>query len=108
MVLAKAKAFLSPDTSPELITLADRALRRAGALGQLPTPIEDLIRAANVTSETDAEGVVQRFLSTLNEQSRSWFKSALQKMRGIADLRQRAIYVPPDKAPRQLFASAHE
>jgi len=108
MVLAKAKAFLSPDTSPELITLADRALRRAGALGKLPTPIEDLIRAAGVKAETDTEGIVQRFVSTLNEQSRSWFKSAIQKIRGIADLRQRAIYVPPDKAPRQLFASAHE
>lgn len=108
MALVKTKAFLSPDTSPELITLADRSLRRAGALGKLPTPIEDLIRAANVTAETDTEGVVQRFLSTLNEQSRSWFSSAIQKMRGIADLRQRAIYVPSDKAPRQLFASAHE
>jgi uncharacterized protein DUF955 len=108
MVLVKTKALLSPDTSPELIKLADRSLRRAGALGKLPTPIEDLIRAANITAEDDADGVVQRFISTLNEQSQGWFRSALQKMRGIADLRQRAIYVPSDKAPRQLFASAHE
>ena len=108
MIFVKAKTVLSPDTSPELVKLADRALRRAGALGKLPTPIEDVIRAANVTTESDADGVVQRFISTLNEQSRSWFRSAIQKMRGIADLKQRAIYVPSDKAPRQLFASAHE
>lgn len=108
MPLPKTQLIISPDTAPELISLADRALRRAGAVGKLPTPIEDLIRAANITSEADADGVVRRFLSTLNEQSRTIFESAMQKMRGIADLRQRAIYVPSDKPPRELFASAHE
>jgi len=108
MALPKTQLIISPDTAPELIRLADHALRRAGAIGKLPTPIEDLIRAANIKSETDSDGVVKRFLSTLNEQSRSLFESAMQKMRGIADLRERAIYVPGDKAPRELFASAHE
>lgn len=108
MALPKKQLIISPDTAPELISLADRALRRAGAVGKLPTPVEDLIRAANITSESDPEGVVSRFLSTLNAQSRAIFESAMQKMRGIADLRERAIYVPSDKAPRELFASAHE
>jgi hypothetical protein len=108
MALPNIKLIVSPDTAPELITLADRALRRAGAVGRLPTPIEDLIKAADITAESDTEGAVTRFLSILNEQGRASFKAAMQKMRGIADLRGRAIYVPSDKAPRKLFASAHE
>jgi hypothetical protein len=108
MALPNIKFIASPDTAPELIKLADRALRRAGAVGRLPTPIEDLIKAAHITAESDTEGAVARFLSMLNEQSRASFKAAMQKMRGIADLRGRAIYVPSDKAPRELFANAHE
>lgn len=108
MALPQLKLIVSPETAPDLIKLADRALRRGGAVGKLPTPIDDLIKAAHITSESDTEGAVRRFLSTLNEQSRTLFQSALQKMRGIADLRARAIYVPSDKAPRELFANAHE
>lgn len=108
MSLPNSRLIISPESAPEIIKIADRALRAAGARGKLPTPIEDLIRAAKITDERDAEGVVKRFLSSLNEGRRAFFRSSMQKLRGIADLRERAVYVPSDTAPRERFAKGHE
>lgn len=104
---SKSLIHSPPDSASEIAKLADRALRKAGAIGVLPTPIDDLIKAAEITDESEAGGVAQ-FLSTLDEQSRNVFGSVLQKMRGLSDMRARAIYVPSDKPPRQSFAKAHE
>jgi Zn-dependent peptidase ImmA (M78 family) len=108
MYLATPNAIVSPETAPELIRIADRALRASGAKGRLPTPIEDLIRAANIVEDGDTEGVMKRFLSLLNEKGSLFFRSSMQKLRGIADLRERAVYVPSDTAPRERFAKGHE
>jgi hypothetical protein len=108
MLLSRTQAILTLESGPEIIKIADRALRAAGANGKLPTPIEDLILAAKVVEDKDTEGTVRRFLSSLSESSRSLFHSTFQKVRGIADLRQRAVYVPADTAPRQRFAKGHE
>lgn len=32
----------------------------------------------------------------------------MRKIRGLADLRDKAIYVPSDKSPRELFVKSHE
>lgn len=108
MYLATPNIIVSPETAPELIKIADRALRVAGARGKLPTPIDDLIEASNIIEDHDTEGVVRRFMSLLNDSSRSFFRSSMQKLRGIADLRERAVYVPADTAPRERFAKGHE
>ncbi|HEX8178635.1 MAG TPA: hypothetical protein VF525_03745 [Pyrinomonadaceae bacterium] len=108
MALPNSRLVVSPESAPEIIKIADRALRAAGARGKLPTPVEDLIRAARITDEGDAEGVVKRFLSSLNEGRRAFFRSSMQKLRGIADMRERAVYVPTDTAPRERFAKGHE
>ncbi len=108
MSLPSTQAILTLESAPEIIKIADRALRAAGAKGKLPTPVEDLILAAKIIEDKDTEGTVRRFLSSLNESSRSLFRSTLQKVRGIADLRERAVYVPADTAPRQRFAKGHE
>lgn len=108
MTLPNSHLIISPESAPEIIRIADRALRAAGARGKLPTPIEDLIRAAKITDDGDTEGVVKRFLSSLNEGRRAFFRSSMQKLRGIADLRERAVYVPTDTAPRERFAKGHE
>ena len=108
MIVPNSHLIISPESAPEIIRIADRALRAAGARGKLPTPIEDLIRAAKITDERDTEGVVKRFLSSLNEGRRAFFRSSMQKLRGIADLRERAVYVPTDTAPRERFAKGHE
>lgn len=97
-----------PESAPEIFQIAERALIVAGAKGKLPTPMDNLLAAAKISHETDPEGVVQRFLKSLNEQGRSLFQFSLQKIRGIADLRGQAVYVPTDTVPRQRFAEGHE
>lgn len=97
-----------PESAPEIFQIAERALIAAGAKGKLPTPLDDLLGAAKIVKEKDPDGVVQRFLKSLNEQRRAFFQSSLQKLRGIADLRERAVYVPNDKLPRKRFADGHE
>lgn len=101
------RPIITIESAPEIIKIADRALKAAGAKGKLPTPIEELIQAANI-GDKDTEGVITRFVSSLNEGGKLLFRSTLQKLRGIADLRQRAIYVPSDTAPRERFAKGHE
>ena len=97
-----------PESAPEIFQIADRALIAAGAKGKLPTPMDDLLGAAKIARETDPEGVVQRFLKSVSEQGRALFQFSLQKVRGIADLRERAVYVPTDTIPRKRFADGHE
>jgi Zn-dependent peptidase ImmA (M78 family) len=108
MAFPNSHLIISPESAPEIVRIADRALRTAGARGKLPTPIEDLIQAAKITDEVDAEGIVKRFISSLKEGQRAFFRSSMQKLRGIADLRERAVYVPTDTAPRERFAKGHE
>src|SRR5882724_2811745 len=97
-----------PDSQDEVSEIAERMLRAADAVGKLPTPIDDLVRAADVVDEPESPGLIERFASLLNEGRRNLFRSTLQKLRGIADLRERVVYVPNDTAPRVLFAKAHE
>src|SRR5262247_563892 len=99
MTFPNSHLIISPESAPEITRIADRALRAAGARGKLPTPIEDLILAAKITDEGNTEGFVRRFISSLKEGQRAFFRSGMQKLRGIADLRERAVYVPADTAP---------
>ncbi len=97
-----------PESATEIFQIADRTLIAAGAKGKLPTPIEDLLEATKIAHETDPDGMVQRFFKSLDERGRAFFQFSLQKVRGIADLRKRAIYVPSDTVPRKRFANGHE
>ncbi len=98
-----------PDSETEICQIADRVLRRAGAVGRLPTPIDELIAAVGVENVLDPEAVKERFIARLGEHTRTWLVTLWQKLRGIADLRDRVIYVPNETTPpRVLFAKGHE
>ncbi len=105
---AKQIIITPPESAAEIAKLADRAIRRAGAVGVLPTPIDDLIAAANVVDKSDGGNSILNFLSTLDEAARTLFQTAISKVRGIADMRERAVYIPTDKPHRQFFVKAHE
>ena len=103
------KLFRRPDASPSLEEMAENLLRRADAIGKLPTPIDDLIATAQLEEPRDAEAFVQSFVKRLATGAGETFLAAIQKVRGIADLRQRAIYVQSDTtSPRRLFVKCHE
>ena len=107
MALPKQRLAVRPKSEPKISRLAHKLLREADALGVLPTPLDQLFTVAKVTniSALPEEG----FLQSLSERAKGFFRSAMQKIRGIADLREKATYVPRDtKAPRERFARAHE
>lgn len=97
-----------PHSELDIRHLADLALRKAGALGRLPTPIDDLIAAAGIRDEADPRGLQEQFLASLAESVRDSWQALFQKIRGIADLRERVVYVPASTLPRTLFVKGHE
>ena len=98
-----------PDSASDVSTYAEQTLQRAGMLGVLPTPIDTLISASHLTASVDPGPLVKSFLSRLKGQAKEAFTTGWQKLRGIADLRERAIYVSSDKIPvRVTWAKAHE
>jgi len=98
-----------PEAADEISAAAEQVLRRAGTIDILPTPIDELIAAADICETVDPAPYVKRFLRTLAGRTRESFAHAIQKLRGLADLRERAIYVPSDGKPaRALWAKAHE
>jgi hypothetical protein len=98
-----------PEAATSISEIAEVALRRAGVVGTLPTPMDEIIAAAKLKGVTDPEAFIRTFMAGLQQGARAVFRSALQKLRGIADLREKAIYVPRDTNDRRvLFAKGHE
>jgi hypothetical protein len=98
-----------PQAALDLSGFAYQALRRAGAVGVLPTPLDDLIAAARLGIAEDPQPLIRKFLGLLGGAARDTFLTAIQKVRGIADLREHAIYVPSDGRPARVkWAKAHE
>jgi hypothetical protein len=107
MALPKQKITVRPESEPKISDLVAKLIRTADAAGVLPTPLDRLFEVAKVTNIEDLPDAT--FLQTLSEQARTLFKSAKQKIRGIADIREKATYVPRDpNTGRERFAKAHE
>ena len=98
-----------PESAKEVSKYARRALYAAGAIGKLPTPIDDLMAAAKVGNLKIDEDVKENFYTRLTGSAKQGFKTMWQKIRGIADLRERVAYVDENTSPpRILFAKGHE
>ena len=101
--------IVRPHSTDEVQKYARRALRVADAVGQLPTPIDDLLEAARIGNLKIDEEVKQNFADRLMGAARQEFNSIWQKIRGIADLRERVTYVDENTTqPRIRFAKGHE
>ncbi len=101
--------FSRPDSEQNISAKASQLLKKADALGCLPTPIDDLIETAKITEISSLDELQDSFLSRLKNAAKETFKSAIQKVRGIADLRDRVIYIPRQDNPlRQVFPKAHD
>ena len=98
-----------PESAKEVSKYARKALRAAGAIGKLPTPIDDLLAAAEVGNLQIDEDVKESFSARLTGSTKQAFKTIWQKIRGIADLRERVTYIDENTSqPRILFAKGHE
>ncbi|MGH6714375.1 MAG: ImmA/IrrE family metallo-endopeptidase [Bradyrhizobium sp.] len=109
MALPKQKIAVRPESEPKISTLVRKLLREADAEGILPTPLDRLFEVAKVKNIAELPDE-EAFLKTLSDKMRGFFISAKQKLRGIADIRERASYVPPDpnNIGRERFAKGHE
>ena len=101
--------IVRPESAEEVSKYAMKALRAADAIGQLPTPIDDLLAAAKIGNLKIDEEVKQSFAAQLKGIVRQEFDSMWQKIRGIADLRERVTYVDDNTTPQRIrFAKGHE
>jgi Zn-dependent peptidase ImmA (M78 family) len=98
-----------PDTESDICEVAERLLQNAGVVKALPTPVDELIAFVGIENVEDTENFKDEFIASLPRAARSVFEAAWDKVRGIADLRERAVYVPKaTSAPRIHFAKSHE
>ena len=101
--------ILRPESAKEVSKCARKALRAADAIGQLPTPIDDLLAAAKIGNLKIDEEVKQNFAALLKGTVRQEFESMWQRIRGIADLRERVTYVDENTTQQRIrFAEGHE
>ena len=94
---ARPRPVLDPFTRSRLERIADRALRSAGVLGQLPTPLEEVQSAAGILARRDI-AALPAGLATPG-----------RALLGALWFEERTIYVDLSQPePRRRFTDAHE
>ena len=107
MGLPKQKIAVKPVSEAKLCDFSRKLIRKAEVEGILPTALEPLFETAKIINIEELPD--DTFLQTLSEKAKGVFISARQKLRGIADLRERVTYIPRDpNAGRERFVKVHE
>jgi hypothetical protein len=108
-VARKTDDYSLDDEQRRLIRLhAERALQKADAVGRIPTPVADVLAAAQVVV-SDEPALEVGFLAKLRKKAGKALRSALSKVWGVLDVAARIIYL--DKTVlfvRQTFLKLHE
>jgi hypothetical protein len=87
---------------------AERLLRDAGALGRFPTPVSVIMDAGKVTLSPE-DVLNEGFLSGIRRKAGTALKSALSKVLGLFDARDRLVFIDRAvKAVKQVFLKLHE
>ena len=80
----------------------------AGALGRFPTPIDDIMAAANV-EEVKEDVLNESFILKLRKQASGALKSALSKVIGLFDAKARLVFIDRSlHVVKQTFVRLHE
>jgi Zn-dependent peptidase ImmA (M78 family) len=99
----------SLDSREEVICASERLLRATGVGDALPTPVEDLIAAADLSRGGD-----DLFEDSTIEEAPAYLRGAIRKLRGkvhaVLDRRRRRVYVNPaiSHVGRRRFRALHE
>lgn len=108
-LLNKSPIATRPESEEVVSNIAFNLLQKASAIGFLPTPVDEIIEAAEIVKVVSFQEFDEGFVSSLKKRAQDTIRSAFQKIRGIADLREKAIYVQNDSRPsRILFPKLHE
>jgi hypothetical protein len=87
---------------------AQRALEQAGALGRFPTPVSDVMAAAQVHEVSD-DILSLSFLRRMRTKAGNALKRALSKVIGVFDAAARLVIIDRSLAlPKQKFLRLHE
>ena len=102
---------LPPQTLIDIRQQADLLLKKAGAYGKFPTPISDIVAAANLTVAQEASldsGFLSHLYKSLRIPSKT-IKRALDKVLGLLDGRDRTIYLDHSvHQSKKPFLTLHE
>lgn len=87
---------------------AEKLLRAAGALGQFPTPVSVVMDAGKVTLAVE-DVLNEGFVRTMRRKAGKALKSALSKVLGLFDARERLVFIDRAvQAAKQTFLKLHE
>lgn len=87
---------------------AESLLRKAGALGQFPTPVS-LIMTAGKVKLAQEDFLNESFLSSMRRKAGSALKRAFSKVLGLLDARDRLVFIDRAvKSVKQVFLKLHE
>lgn len=99
---------LTPSQLAKVRKEADRALREAGALGVLPTPIDAILAVAKV-EEVKEDVLNPGFLTKMRSKAEGALKSALSKVVGLFDAVAGLIFLDQLLMPvKKRFVTLHE
>ncbi|MDE0270121.1 MAG: ImmA/IrrE family metallo-endopeptidase [Gammaproteobacteria bacterium] len=108
MTLKPDDSSLTPHQWSNVRRYAQKALQEAGALGVLPTPIDDILVAANVEPIND-EILDSGFLRKLRSKAGDALKRALSKVLGVFDAKSGLVFVDRLLQPvKRRFVLLHE
>ena len=108
MTLKPDDNSLTPEQWSNVRRHAQKALQEAGALGVLPTPVDDILAAANV-EPINEEVLDTGFLRRLRSKASDALKRALSKVLGVFDAKSGLVFVDRMLKPvKQRFVMLHE
>jgi hypothetical protein len=97
------------ESAGEINSRVDRLLRAADAYGRFPTPVEDIVRAAEL-SEADDYVLDESLIKKAPAYLRVLLRSAKRKIQGLVDRRARIVHVSPEieNEGKKRFVRMHE
>jgi hypothetical protein len=100
---------LDPDAAADLDRRVDRLLREAGAYGRFPTPVDDIVQAAQL-AEADDYVLDESMISKAPAYLHTLLRSGIKKIRGLVDRRARVIHLNPgiENEGKRRFVKLHE
>lgn len=106
---------LPAESQGEVARYADLLLRKANAVGRFPTPVADLVKAAEleIARESALERIgmdaMYRRLPNFLKLTPDAFKRAASKVLGLLDRPDRMIHLDPNLHPkRRIYITVHE
>lgn len=99
---------LTPEQYANVVKRAEFSLREASAFDKFPTPVDDIMGAAKVTLAPH-DLLDETFLKKMRAGAEKILRSALEKVLGLFDAKQRLIFIDRSViAVKQTFLKLHE